>query len=186
MFTTTLGAPIAVSPAIRIAAHAAALTLVPSGVWRFAIAFGWDAGFGSGFLEAENFPGTGSFYLIGLSVLAEVLGLLTLGLVHRWGEVLPRWVPVIGGRRIPVLAAVVPASIGAALVTLVTFQGAFTWNGADSMGADRSPGGPHCWIMTGGRLPLLARGRSARSSPAPAAGGGARQQERRSAARPHP
>ncbi|MEU9607955.1 hypothetical protein [Streptomyces sp. NPDC048057] len=156
MSTSTL-APTA-SPAIRLAAHAAALTLVPSGLWRVAIAFGWDAGFGSGPLEVENFPGAGSFYLIGLSVLAEVLGLLTLGLVHRWGEVLPEWVPVLGGRRIPVLAAVVPAAIGAVLVTLVTFRGAFDWNGADNMGAAGSPEGLHYWIMTASYLPLLAWG----------------------------
>ena len=35
---------------------------------------------------------------------------LTLGLVQRWGEVFPRWVPGLAGRRVPVLLAVVPAT----------------------------------------------------------------------------
>lgn len=82
--------------------------------------------------------------------------MLTLGLVHRWGEELPRWVPVLGGRRIPVSAAVIPASLGAALVTLITFTGAFGWNDADNMGAVGSPDGAHYWLMTACYLPLLA------------------------------
>ncbi|MFD8936225.1 hypothetical protein ACFV0R_13380 [Streptomyces sp. NPDC059578] len=143
---------------VRLAAHAAALTLVPSGLWRVAIALGWDSGFTDEHLRPENFPGVESWYLIGVSLFAEVLGLLTLGLVHRWGEELPGWVPALGGRRIPVLAAVVPASVGAALVTLVTVVGAFGWNGTDNMSGPGAPEGVHYWVMTASYLPLLAWG----------------------------
>lgn len=151
-------APLEVPPSIRLAASAAALTLVPSGLWRIAIGLGWDSGFTDDVLAPESFPGTGTFYLIGLSLFAEALGLLTLGLVHRWGEEIPRWVPLLGGRRIPVLAAVIPASLGAALVTLVTFMGAFGWNDADNMGAAGSPDGASYWLMTACYAPLLAWG----------------------------
>lgn len=143
---------------IRLAAHAAALTLVPSGLWRIAIALGWDSGFTDDVLRPENFPGEGSLYLIGLSLFAEALGLLTLGLVHRWGEELPHWIPALGGRSIPVMAAVIPASLGAALVTLITITGAFNWNDADNMGAVGSPDGAHYWLMAACYLPLLAWG----------------------------
>jgi hypothetical protein len=141
---------------VRLAAHGAALTLVPSGLWRIAIALGWDSGFIDEALSPENFPGEGSFYLVGLSLFAEALGLLTLGLVHRWGEELPCWVPALGGRRIPLPAAVIPASLGAALVTLVTVMGAFGWNDADNMGAAGSPDGASYWVMTACYAPLLA------------------------------
>ncbi|MGX2993031.1 hypothetical protein JNUCC64_01850 [Streptomyces sp. JNUCC 64] len=143
---------------IRLAAHAAALTLVPSGLWRVAIALGWDSGFTDAYLHPDNFPSLESFYLVGVSLLAETLGLLTLGLIHRWGEELPRWVPVLGGRRIPVLAAVIPASVGAALVTFVTVSGAFDWNDSDNMSAPGAPEGVHYWVMSGCYLPLLAWG----------------------------
>ncbi|MEV5978916.1 hypothetical protein [Streptomyces sp. NPDC052114] len=145
------------SRAVRWAAHAAAFTLVPSGLWRIAIAFGWDSGF-DGFLDPSHFPGKGSFYLIGLSLFAEALGLLTLGLVHRWGEVLPRWVPVLGGRTVPVLAAVIPASLGAAAVTFVTVSGAFAWNDSGNMGSAEAPDGALWWVMTACYAPLLAWG----------------------------
>ncbi|MFE0427556.1 hypothetical protein [Streptomyces sp. NPDC058953] len=162
MRATTIAVPVGtrggVPRGIRVAAHAAAWSLVPSGVWRVAIALGWDAGFTEGVLMAGNFPGRGSLYLIGLSLFAEAVGLLTLGLVQRWGEELPRWVPVLGGRRIPVAAAVVPASVGAALVTWVTFAGALNWNDADNMGAPGSPDGVDYWLMTACYLPMLAWG----------------------------
>ena len=39
-----------------------------------------------------------------------------------WGEVFPRWVPGLRGRRVPALGAVVPAALGAAVLTLL-----WTW-----------------------------------------------------------
>ncbi|MFJ2771649.1 hypothetical protein [Streptomyces sp. NPDC087300] len=141
----------------RWAAHGAALSVLPSGLWRIAIAFGWDSGFG-GFLDPAHFPGIGSLYLIGLSLFAEALGLLTLGLVHRWGEVLPGRVPLLGGRRIPTAAAVVPAALGAVAVTLVTFLGASTWTDSENMGSPDAPDGALWWVMTLCYAPLLAWG----------------------------
>lgn len=54
----------------------------------------------------------------GLATFAVVGALLTLGLVQRWGEVLPGWVPVIGGRRVPPALATVPASAVSALLVV--------------------------------------------------------------------
>ncbi|MGW0665171.1 hypothetical protein [Streptodolium elevatio] len=148
-----------VSRALRWTAKAAALTLLPSGLWRIAIAFGWDSGFAAGDpLHHSNFPGNTSFYLVALSIFAELLGLLALGLVQNWGEVLPRWVPWLGGRRIPTAAAVVPASLGALAVTLITVTGAFAWNDAGAMGSPEAPDGTKYWIMTACYAPLLLWG----------------------------
>ncbi|MFD9302676.1 hypothetical protein ACFWCB_08305 [Streptomyces sp. NPDC060048] len=146
-----------VSRPIRRAAHAAALTLVPSGLWRVVIAVGVPVGWGAGSgLEADLFPGVWSFYLVALSAFAEGLGLLTLGLVQRWGEVVPSWIPRLGGRRIPPLAAVVPAALGAAAVTLVTVSGAFVWS--TNMTMPGAPTGAGWWLMTACYAPLLLWG----------------------------
>ena len=52
-------------------------------------------------------------------VIPDVLGaLLTLGLVMRWGERLPAWVPFLGGRRVPISLAVVPAAVVSIAVTV--------------------------------------------------------------------
>ncbi len=53
----------------------------------------------------------------GLGVLAIGGAVLTLGLVQRWGEVFPRWMLGVRGRRVPVGLAVVPASVVSVLVT---------------------------------------------------------------------
>ncbi|MEV6520805.1 hypothetical protein AB0M43_02545 [Longispora sp. NPDC051575] len=42
---------------------------------------------------------------------------LTLGLIQGWGEVFPRWMPGLRGRRVPISLATVPAALVAILVT---------------------------------------------------------------------
>ena len=52
-----------------------------------------------------------------LATIAVGGAILTLGLIQRWGEVFPRWVPFLRGRRVPITLAVVPASLISVLVT---------------------------------------------------------------------
>jgi len=52
-----------------------------------------------------------------LATLAVGGAVLTLGLVRRWGEVFPRWIPLAGGKRVPPALAIVPASLVSVLVT---------------------------------------------------------------------
>ena len=59
----------------------------------------------------------------GLALVAIGGAVLTTGLVCRWGEVLPRWVPVLGGRSVPVMLAVVPGLAA----SLVVFSGGLTF-----------------------------------------------------------
>ncbi|MBM7831916.1 hypothetical protein JOE59_002621 [Agromyces cerinus] len=47
---------------------------------------------------------------------------LTLGLIQRWGEVFPRWMIGLGGRRVPPMLAVVPAMLVSVLVTSASFM----------------------------------------------------------------
>ncbi len=53
----------------------------------------------------------------GLATIAVGGAVLTLGLVQRWGEVFPRWIPFLSGKRVPPALAIVPASLVAVLVT---------------------------------------------------------------------
>jgi hypothetical protein len=103
----------------RVAAYVVPLLTVPSGLWRLALA-----------LDVPGMPDPGQpagqrLYMVFLSLLAEGLALLTLGLVQPWGEVLPRWIPLLGGRPIPPLAAVIPAALGAAAVTTIVAYAAY-------------------------------------------------------------
>ncbi|MGW7415173.1 hypothetical protein [Streptomyces sp. NPDC054863] len=145
-----------VSRGVRWAAHGAVLAVLPSGLWRVAIALGWDSGFRDGHLNPENFPGAGSFYLVGLSLFAELLALLTLGLVRRWGEVLPEWVPWLGGLRIPAAVVVVTAGLGAAAVTVGTWAMALSWDA--EMAVEGAPSGGKAVVMTVCYAPLVLWG----------------------------
>ena len=107
-------------PWARKAAVLAVLTTIPSALWRMAMAVGIPVGVSEEVLsERFGFPGWGTVYVFVLSLVLVGLASLTLGLVQRWGEVVPGWMPVIGGRRVPPMAAVVPASVGAGLLTLL-------------------------------------------------------------------
>lgn len=53
----------------------------------------------------------------GLATVAIGGALLTLGLSQRWGETVPRWLPFLAGKRVPIWLAVVPASLVSILVT---------------------------------------------------------------------
>jgi hypothetical protein len=119
----------------QVAAYAA--MIVPLGyaltrwVWALGVPMGVDKDF---FAEATE-DGTlwagawlGSFALVG--------ALLTLGLVQRWGEVFPRWMPVVRGRRVPIGLAVIPASVvsvllaggGVSLIKGAIAEDMFSWD----------------------------------------------------------
>lgn len=58
-------------------------------------------------------------YVVVLSLVSELLAFTAIGLVSTWGEVFPQWVPLLHGRRVPTLAAVIPGAIGAAILTVL-------------------------------------------------------------------
>jgi hypothetical protein len=96
-----------VSRRSRLVAYAVPLAVLPSSIWRLPAAFDDGRGFGE------------RTYVIFLSVLSEVFAFAAIGLIARWGEVFPRWIPLLRGHRVPRRAAVLPAAIGAAGLTLL-------------------------------------------------------------------
>ena len=88
---------------------------------------GLVAGSSMGMTDDAGHPiylqGTGeTIYVICLSVFAEAVALIAFGLVKPWGEVAPRWIPFIGGRRVNPWAAIVPAILGAlSLIAIWTY-----------------------------------------------------------------
>lgn len=116
-----------------LAAHAVPLVTLPSGLWRLALVAGLpvtqDAEFSTmGFGE--------SVYVVGLSVVSELLAFLTLGLVRSWGEVFPRWMPFLGGRRVNPAAATGVAFAGVAGLCAIAAWGVY------ASVADLGPGIP--------------------------------------------
>ncbi|MCO5970895.1 hypothetical protein [Actinoallomurus soli] len=130
------------------AAYATTLTVLPSCVWRIAA-----ISFHAPLLERSTEPAPGHgpvvfggvWYVVALSVVSEALAYLAFGLVGEWGERIPHRIPVLGGRRVPILAAVIPAGLGA--VALLIFPYALVMAGLGRMidGAHRSGLVVHGW-----------------------------------------
>ncbi|MCX5193793.1 hypothetical protein OOK31_07790 [Streptomyces sp. NBC_00249] len=108
-----------------ITAYVTTLTVLPASVWRIA-GFVFQAPLmvpsdtppeGHGPVLFQDGP----VYIVALTVVSEVLALLALGLVSRWGEIWPRWIPGLGGRPVPVAAAVIPAGLGAAALMVFPY-----------------------------------------------------------------
>lgn len=104
----------------RVVTIAAALCPVPYGLLRLTWVTPWVLGGGP---ELEDFVITHSLtvadrlrgFLFAPAVAVGVV--LTLGLISRWGEVFPRWYPLVGGRAVPVKLAVIPGTLVAAVIT---------------------------------------------------------------------
>ncbi|MEW2144385.1 hypothetical protein AB0869_16405 [Micromonospora vinacea] len=56
---------------------------------------------------------------VAVTLVPPLAGLLVLGLVQRWGQQFPRWLPGLRGRQVPRRLAVIPAGVVA--LTLVTY-----------------------------------------------------------------
>jgi hypothetical protein len=91
-------------------------------------------------------------YATFLSVVSELLAFAAVGLIAGWGEVLPRWIPGLGGRRVPPLAAALPAALAAVVLTAVwTFTAVTMLSGHTLQGRPVPPDHPlkalHGWEL---------------------------------------
>ena len=100
----------------RRATYLAAAIPVFYAVIRLAWALGIPLGISREFLD--DMHRTGMVWAgAGLGGFALAGAVLTLGLTQRWGEVFPRWMLGVAGRRVPIKLATVPATLVALLVT---------------------------------------------------------------------
>ncbi len=101
----------------RWAVYVAVVIPILYAATRWAWALGIPLGISEEFLREGQ--GTGLWWAgASLATIAVGGAILTLGLAQRWGEVFPRWVPFLSGRRVPIWLAVVPASLVSVLVTV--------------------------------------------------------------------
>ncbi|KQX49663.1 hypothetical protein ASE09_22340 [Streptomyces sp. Root66D1] len=119
-----------------LAAHAVPLVTLPSGLWRIALVAGLPVTQDSG-LGPLRFGE--SVYVVSLSVVSELLAFLTLGLVRSWGEVFPRRLPFLGGRRVNPTAATGAALAGVAGLCAIAGWGAYASYAGLGPGVPASP-----------------------------------------------
>lgn len=111
-------------------AHLVPFLVLPSGLWRVAVALGFSMGMLDEAGELLFVRGWPAVYILSITLVAEVVALAAFGLVRPWGEVTPAWVPVIGGRTIHPMAVVIPAVLGSVALVLIWTVGFWdVWTG---------------------------------------------------------
>jgi hypothetical protein len=121
----------------RIAVYVAMVAPVFYALTRFAWALGIPLGMSEEYLRSGQ---ESRMWIGGLSLATFGLvgAFLMLGLVQHWGEVFPRWMIGLAGRRVPIALAVVPASI---VSVLLIVGGIGIWSGLDQMVANLAASG---------------------------------------------
>jgi hypothetical protein len=101
----------------RIAVYVATVAPVLYAITRYAWALGIPLGMSREYWRLGQERG---IWLAGLflATFGLVGALLMLGLVQRWGEVFPRWMIGLAGRRVPIALAVVPAALVSVLLVV--------------------------------------------------------------------
>ncbi len=121
----------------RIAVYVAMAVPIIYALTRYAWAVGIPLGMTEEYWRAGQEKGlwVAGLFLANFGLVGAVL---MLGLVQRWGEVFPRWMPGLAGRRVPIALAVVPA----ALVSVVVLVGGIAiWAGTGQMAANAAASG---------------------------------------------
>ncbi|WP_232828484.1 hypothetical protein [Kribbella monticola] len=100
-------------------AHLIPLLVLPSALWRWAVAFGFPMGMVNSSGELDVLRGWPAVYVAAISVLTEVVALTAFGLVQPLGEEIPRWSPFFGGRAVPPKAVIVAGTVGSVALFLI-------------------------------------------------------------------
>ncbi|TDW22047.1 hypothetical protein EV650_0879 [Kribbella kalugense] len=100
-------------------AHVIPLLVLPSGLWRWAVAFGFPMGMVNSAGELELVRGWPAVYVAFISLLSEAVALTAFGLVRPLGEEVPRWLPFFGGRTVRPKAVIVAATAGSVALMLI-------------------------------------------------------------------
>jgi hypothetical protein len=114
----------------RIAVYVAMVAPVFYVLTRYVWALGFPLGMGEEQFRSGQESGKwiGGALFLGNFVLVGAV--LMLGLVQHWGDVFPRWMIGLSGRRVPIVLAVIPASLASVLLIV---GGIGIWSGLDQM-----------------------------------------------------
>jgi hypothetical protein len=122
------------------AAWTAVLAALPSVLWRALVGLGFDLGTPDAWRAAQDIPGTGTAYVLTLSAIQLLAALLALRLVRPGGDVVPRWSPILAGRRLPVWLVCLIALTGAAILAAICVMSILNWSAVDPFAGEPNSG----------------------------------------------
>lgn len=140
---TQVGEPLTQRPAppwARCLAHIIPLLVLPSGVWRWAVAFGFPMGMLNSSGDVDLIRGWPAVYVAVISLLSEAVALTAFGLVRPLGEEVPQWLPFFGGRAVRPKSVIVAATVGSVALMLIWTAGFWSvWTSGGQPGPMASP-----------------------------------------------
>ena len=114
----------------RRLAHAIPFFVLPSGIWRLGVAFGFPLGRLDAAGQLDVVRGWPAVYIAAISLLSEAVALTAFGLVRPLGQEVPGWLPLIGGRAVRPRSVIVAATAGSVALMLIWTAGFWTvWTG---------------------------------------------------------
>jgi hypothetical protein len=129
----------------RIAVYVAMVAPVFYALTRYAWALGIPLGMTQEYLRAGQESGMWTSGLF-LATFILVVALMMLGLVQPWGEVFPRWMIGLAGRRVPIALVVIPAALASVLLIV---GGIGIWNNLAQMVANAVAAGAEGFGLIG-------------------------------------
>ena len=129
----------------RIAVYVAMVAPVFYALTRYAWALGIPLGMTQEYLRAGQESGMWTSGLF-LATFILVVALMMLGLVQPWGEVFPRWMIGLAGRRISIALVVIPAALASVLLIV---GGIGIWNNLAQMVANAVAAGAEGFELIG-------------------------------------
>jgi hypothetical protein len=114
--------PLPQRPAPRWAerlAHIIPLLVLPSCLWRWAVAFGFPMGMVNSSGHLDVLRGWPAIYVAVISLVTEAVALTAFGLVRPSGEEVPWWVPFFGGRAVRPQRVIVAATVGSVALMMI-------------------------------------------------------------------
>lgn len=106
-------------PWAKRVAHLIPLLVLPSALWRWAVAFGFPMGMLNSSGDFDVLRGWPAVYVAIISLVSEAVALTAFGLVQPLGEEVPRWSPFFGGRAVRPRTVIVAATVGSVALFLI-------------------------------------------------------------------
>ncbi|WP_280236479.1 hypothetical protein [Nocardia cyriacigeorgica] len=114
-----------------VAAWIAFLAALPTVLWRVVLGMGFDLGTPDAWRAEQVIPGAGTAYVLGLAALQLLAALAVVRMVRPGGDRVPRWSPILAGRRVPTALVCGIALTGAAILVALCAMSIHHWSNVD-------------------------------------------------------
>ncbi|OLT46384.1 hypothetical protein BJF85_17375 [Saccharomonospora sp. CUA-673] len=114
-------------------AYAAMAVALPTALWRLPVAAGFPLGTPEAWRDEQQIPGTGTWYLLGLSLVQIAAIACMVALTVDPARLTPRWLRGRRGRLVPTVVGTAGLA-GALVLTLLVTMSVIAWDKVDPFG----------------------------------------------------